>query len=39
MKPMATEILAGMAQDTLANPTLANLRATTFSLLAFAGFL
>ena len=38
-KPMPTEILSGMAKDTLANPTLANLRITTFSLLAFAGFL
>jgi len=38
-KPMPTEILAGMAKDTLANPTLANLRITTFSLLAFVGFL
>ena len=28
-----------MVKDTLDNPTLANLRITTFSLLAFAGFL
>ena len=36
---MTTEILADMVQDTNKQPTLSNLRITTFSLLAFAGFL
>ena len=38
-KPVTTEILADMIQDTNKQPTLSNLRITTFSLLAFAGFL
>ena len=38
-KPITVEILSDMVKDTLDNPTLANLRITTFSLLAFAGFL
>ena len=37
--PVTTEILADMIQDTNKQPTLSNLRITTFSLLAFAGFL
>ena len=38
-KPMTTEILAYMVQDTNRQPSLSNLRLTAFSLLAFAGFL
>ena len=38
-KAMPTEILADIARDALTNPTLANLRISTFSLLSFAGFL
>ena len=38
-KPMTIEILADMVQDTNSHPSLSNLRLTTFSLLAFAGFL
>ena len=36
---MTTEILADMVQDTNKQPSLSNLRLTSFSLLAFAGFL
>ena len=38
-KSVTTEILADMVQDTNKQLTLSNLRITTFSLLAFAGFL
>ena len=38
-KPMPVEILADMVKDFLVNPTLTNMRITTFSLLAFAGFM
>ena len=38
-KPTTIEILADMVQDTNSHPSLSNLRPTTFSLLAFAGFL
>ena len=38
-KPITIEILADMVQDTNSHPSLSNLRLTTFSLLAFAGFL
>ena len=38
-KPMTTEILADMVQDTNRQLSLSNLRLTAFSLLAFAGFL
>ena len=38
-RPMTAEMLADMVQDTNKQPSLANLRLTTFSLLAFAGFL
>ena len=36
---MPVEILADMVKDFLVNPTLTNMRITTFSLLAFAGFM
>ena len=38
-KPMTVDMLASMVEDLKAHPTLANLRITTRSLLAFAGFL
>ena len=38
-KPMTADMLASMVEDLNAHPTLANLRITTLSLLAFAGFL
>ena len=38
-KPTTIEILADMVQDTNSHPSLSNLRLTTFSLLAFTGFL
>lgn len=38
-KPLPAEILADMVKDFLANPMLTNMRITTFSLLAFAGFM
>ena len=38
-KPMTAEMLADMVHDTNRQPSLSNLRLTTFSLLAFAGFL
>ena len=38
-KPITTEMLTDMVQDATKQPTLSNLRITTFSLLAFAGFL
>lgn len=36
-KPEPMEMLSDMANDALANPTIANLRIMTFSLLSFAG--
>jgi len=38
-KPMTVDMLASMVEDPNAHLTLANLRITTLSLLAFAGFL
>ena len=38
-RPITAEMLADMVQDTNKQPSLANLRLNTFSLLAFAGFL
>ena len=38
-KPMTAEMLADMVQDANRQPSLSNLRLTTLSLLAFAGFL
>ena len=38
-KPITREMLTDIVQDATKQPTLSNLRITTFSLLAFAGFL